>query len=128
MMMAISDLYEKQMDAVASQQGYAVEEILMWISYHNIVPNCIYVACSDECAHSLCCMFQTMELRVKMSQSPDDSLTTAAWHADSKKFVTGGMRGQFYQCVSKMGHTRAVLLLVLMVKLHEACEKSSVSV
>lgn len=36
-----------------------------------------------------------------MSQSPEDSLTTASWHMDSKKFVTGGIRGQFYQCVSR---------------------------
>lgn len=42
---------------------------------------------------------QTGELKVKMSQSPEDSLTSAAWHADGKKFVTGGTRGQFYQCV-----------------------------
>lgn len=37
-----------------------------------------------------------------MSQSQEDSLTTAAWHADGKKFVTGGIRGQFYQCVSSL--------------------------
>ena len=43
---------------------------------------------------------QTGDLRVKMSQSPEDSLTTASWHVDGKKFVTGGIRGQFYQCVS----------------------------
>ena len=35
-----------------------------------------------------------------MSQSPEDSLTNAAWHHDGKRFVTGGIRGQFYQCVS----------------------------
>ena len=37
---------------------------------------------------------------MKMSQSPEDSLTSAAWHTDGKRFVTGGTRGQFYQCVS----------------------------
>ena len=40
---------------------------------------------------------------MKMNQTPEDSLTSAAWHADGKRFVTGGMRGQFYQCVSA-GH------------------------
>ena len=44
--------------------------------------------------------FQTGELKVKMSQSQEDSLTSAAWHSDGRKFVTGGVRGQFYQCVS----------------------------
>ncbi|XP_012253307.1 WD repeat-containing protein 26 isoform X1 [Athalia rosae] len=38
------------------------------------------------------------ELRVKFTQSPEDSLTACAWHRDANKFVTGGMRGQFYQC------------------------------
>ncbi|KAG5321539.1 WDR26 protein, partial [Acromyrmex heyeri] len=38
------------------------------------------------------------ELRVKLTQSTDDSLTACAWHRDSNKFVTGGIRGQFYQC------------------------------
>ena len=45
-------------------------------------------------------VLQNGELKVKMSQSPEDSLTSAAWHTDGKRFVTGGTRGQFYQCVS----------------------------
>lgn len=40
------------------------------------------------------------DARVKVSHSPEDSLTSCAWHRSGKKFVTGGMRGQFYQCVS----------------------------
>lgn len=35
-----------------------------------------------------------------MSHSAEDSLTCCAWYPDGQKFVTGGMRGQFYQCVS----------------------------
>lgn len=42
---------------------------------------------------------QTGELRTKMSQSHEDSLTSVAWNPDGKRFVTGGQRGQFYQCV-----------------------------
>lgn len=34
----------------------------------------------------------------KMSNSPDDSLTSAAFNKDGKKFVTGGQKGQFYVC------------------------------
>ncbi|XP_071382576.1 WD repeat-containing protein 26 isoform X2 [Centroberyx affinis] len=41
---------------------------------------------------------QTGELRTKMSQSHEDSLTSVAWNPDGKRFVTGGQRGQFYQC------------------------------
>ena len=35
-----------------------------------------------------------------MNHSAEDSLTCCAWYPDGRKFVTGGMRGQFYQCVS----------------------------
>ncbi|XP_020287837.1 WD repeat-containing protein 26 isoform X2 [Pseudomyrmex gracilis] len=38
------------------------------------------------------------ELRVKLTQGTEDSLTACAWHRDSNKFVAGGLRGQFYQC------------------------------
>lgn len=34
----------------------------------------------------------------KMSQAADDSLTCAAFNRDGTKFVTGGVRGQFYLC------------------------------
>ena len=36
-----------------------------------------------------------------MSQSPEDSLTSASWQANGRRFVAGGTRGQFYQCVSR---------------------------
>nr|XP_037272134.1 WD repeat-containing protein 26-like isoform X1 [Rhipicephalus microplus] len=41
---------------------------------------------------------QTGELRVKVTNQPEDSITSCAWHRDGKKFVSGGIRGQFYQC------------------------------
>lgn len=36
------------------------------------------------------------DLKIKIQQSQEDSLTSAAWHPDGKRFVTGGTRGQFY--------------------------------
>ena len=30
----------------------------------------------------------------------EDSLTSASWQANGRRFVAGGTRGQFYQCVS----------------------------
>lgn len=45
--------------------------------------------------------FQTGELKCRMTQAADDSLTCCAWNPDGKKFYTGGKRGQFYQCVSR---------------------------
>jgi len=42
----------------------------------------------------------TGDLHIKIAPGPEDSLTAAAWHPDNRRFVTGGMRGQFYLCVS----------------------------
>ncbi|ESO84471.1 hypothetical protein LOTGIDRAFT_168706 [Lottia gigantea] len=57
------------------------------------------LACGpDDCSELLLWNIETGELRQKISQSPEDSLTSAAWHTDGKKFVTGGTRGQFYIC------------------------------
>lgn len=44
-----------------------------------------------------------------MSQSHEDSLTSVAWNPDGKRFVTGGQRGQFYQCVSIQRSVRGLL-------------------
>ncbi|XP_059614868.1 WD repeat-containing protein 26 homolog isoform X2 [Phlebotomus argentipes] len=38
------------------------------------------------------------EKQTKMSHSPEDSLTCAAFSQDGSRFVTGGVRGQFYLC------------------------------
>lgn len=70
------------------------------VSYIAWSPDSEYViACGpDDCSELWLWNAQTGDLRVKMSQSSDDSLTSASWHIDSKRFVTGGTRGQFYQC------------------------------
>lgn len=39
-------------------------------------------------------------LRCKVSHAQEDSLTSCSWHKDGRKFVTAGIRGQFYQFVS----------------------------
>ncbi|XP_077998081.1 WD repeat-containing protein 26-like [Glandiceps talaboti] len=59
----------------------------------------LIIACGPEESSELWIWnVETGELRCKMSQSPDDSLTCAAWNSDCKRFVAGGMKGQFYQC------------------------------
>ncbi|KAK7576445.1 hypothetical protein V9T40_012731 [Parthenolecanium corni] len=68
-----------------------------------------YLSWSPDGAHLLVCgpedcpelfiwNIDADDQRVKISHSPEDSLTSCAWHCNGKKFVTGGMRGQFYQC------------------------------
>ena len=70
------------------------------VSYIAWSPDSEYIiACGpDDCSELWLWNVQTGELRVKMSQSPEDSLTSASWHLDGKRYVTGGTRGQFYQC------------------------------
>lgn len=53
---------------------------------------------SWNCASVLCS--KTGELKCRMNQATDDSLTCCAWNPDGERFYTGGKRGQFYQCVS----------------------------
>ncbi|XP_012942638.1 WD repeat-containing protein 26 isoform X2 [Aplysia californica] len=40
----------------------------------------------------------TGEVRQRIHQNSDDSLTYAAWMPDGRKLVVGGVRGQFYYC------------------------------
>lgn len=44
--------------------------------------------------------FQTKSLASKVSNTAEDSLIAASWHANSQRFVAAGTRGHFYQCVS----------------------------
>lgn len=70
------------------------------VSYLAWSPDDTYlIACGpDDSSDVWVWNIQTGDLRVKMSHTPEDSLTSCAWHKDGKKFVTGGTRGQFYQC------------------------------
>uniref|UniRef100_A0AAY4BQU3 WD repeat-containing protein 26 n=1 Tax=Denticeps clupeoides TaxID=299321 RepID=A0AAY4BQU3_9TELE len=70
------------------------------VSYLAWSPDDTYlIACGpDDCSELWLWNVQTGELRTKMSQSHEDSLTSVAWNPDGKRFVTGGQRGQFYQC------------------------------
>ncbi|XP_077283902.1 WD repeat-containing protein 26 isoform X1 [Arctopsyche grandis] len=60
--------------------------------------NYLIVVGPEDCHELWIWNMETDELAFKMSHSRDDSLTAVAWHRDGNKFVTGGMRGQFYQC------------------------------
>lgn len=71
-----------------------------------------YVAWSPDSSQLLSCgpedsaelfihSIDSDEPRVKVTHTSEDSLTTCAWHHSGQKFVTGGLRGQFYQCVSR---------------------------
>lgn len=57
------------------------------------------IACGPEdCSELWIWNIETGELKCRMTQAADDSLTCCAWNPDGKRFYTGGKRGQFYQC------------------------------
>ncbi|XP_033625720.1 WD repeat-containing protein 26-like [Asterias rubens] len=57
------------------------------------------IACGPEdCSELWVWNVETGDSKTKISQSPEDSLTSASWNVDCKRFVSGGTRGQFYQC------------------------------
>ncbi|XP_019874783.2 WD repeat-containing protein 26 [Aethina tumida] len=51
----------------------------------------------EECAEVFLWNIET-EKFLKVSQSPEDSLTCCSWTKDGTKFYVGGTRGQFYMC------------------------------
>lgn len=68
-----------------------------------------YLSWSPDDSHILACGTEessefwvwnakTGELRTKRSHSTEDSLSCCNWSVDGEKFVTGGTKGQFYQC------------------------------
>ncbi|XP_024136670.1 WD repeat-containing protein 26, partial [Oryzias melastigma] len=85
----------QQLKQIRTLEGHAYG-----VSYLTWSPDDTYlIACGpDDCSELWLWNVQTGELRTKMSQSHEDSLTCVAWNPDGKRFVTGGQRGQFYQC------------------------------
>ncbi|KAF3691415.1 WD repeat-containing protein 26 [Channa argus] len=87
------DTDTQQLKLMKTLEGHAYG-----VSYLAWSPDDAYlIACGpDDCSELW--LWNTGELRTKMSQSHEDSLTSVAWNPDGKRFVTGGQRGQFYQC------------------------------
>uniref|UniRef100_A0A8D3DQC6 WD repeat-containing protein 26 n=1 Tax=Scophthalmus maximus TaxID=52904 RepID=A0A8D3DQC6_SCOMX len=89
------DVETQQLKLMKTLEGHAYG-----VSYLSWSPDDVYlIACGpDDCSELWLWNVQTGELRTKISQSHEDSLTSVAWNPDGKRFVTGGQRGQFYQC------------------------------
>ncbi|XP_078068255.1 WD repeat-containing protein 26 isoform X2 [Mustelus asterias] len=88
-----SDTHQLRLFKTLEGHAYGVS-YLAWSPDDNYL-----LACGpDDCSELWLWNVQTGELRTKMSQSHEDSLTSVAWNPDGKRFVTGGQRGQFYQC------------------------------
>ncbi|XP_061814347.1 WD repeat-containing protein 26-like isoform X1 [Nerophis lumbriciformis] len=89
------DPESRQLKLMKTLEGHAYG-----VSYLAWSPDDSYLlACGpDDCSELWLWNVQTGELRTKMSQSHEDSLTSVAWNPDGKRFITGGQRGQFYQC------------------------------
>uniref|UniRef100_A0A9J7X083 WD repeat-containing protein 26 n=2 Tax=Cyprinus carpio TaxID=7962 RepID=A0A9J7X083_CYPCA len=93
-------IWQVDPDSLQLKQLKTLEGHAYGVSYLAWSPDDSYlIACGpDDCSELWLWSVQTGELRTKMSQSHEDSLTSVAWNPDGKRFVTGGQRGQFYQC------------------------------
>uniref|UniRef100_A0A8C2HKC7 WD repeat-containing protein 26 n=1 Tax=Cyprinus carpio TaxID=7962 RepID=A0A8C2HKC7_CYPCA len=93
-------IWQVDPDSLQLKQLKTLEGHAYGVSYLAWSPDDTYlIACGpDDCSELWLWSVQTGELRTKMSQSHEDSLTSVAWNPDGKRFVTGGQRGQFYQC------------------------------
>lgn len=60
--------------------------------------NYLIVGGPEDCPELWIWDIQEEKLHVKVQHSADDSLTCAAFSRDGTRFVTGGIRGQFYLC------------------------------
>ncbi|XP_016362190.1 WD repeat-containing protein 26-like [Sinocyclocheilus anshuiensis] len=96
----IDHMCSRSHDSHQLKQLKTLEGHAYGVSYLAWSPDDTYlIACGpDDCSELWLWNVQTGELRTKMSQSHEDSLTSVAWNPDGKRFVTGGQRGQFYQC------------------------------
>lgn len=70
------------------------------VSYISWSPKDTFIiACGPEdCCEVWIWHVETGELRCRMKHSSSESFTCCSWFMDEKSFVTGGSRGQFYQC------------------------------
>lgn len=58
----------------------------------------LIVGGTEESSELLIFNIEENKLHAKVSHSTDESLTCAAFNTDGTRFVTGGIRGQFYLC------------------------------
>eukprot|EP00731_Ephydatia_muelleri_P027695 Em0019g568a len=52
----------------------------------------------EDCSEALVFNSETGEMKCRVHNSPEESLTCCAWHNDGKRFYLGGTRGQFFEC------------------------------
>ena len=55
---------------------------------------------AEDCPEVFVFSTRTGEEKCRVSNAHDDSLTCSSWHHSGRKFYVGGLRGQFYECVS----------------------------
>ncbi|KRX84251.1 5'-3' exoribonuclease 1, partial [Trichinella sp. T6] len=69
-------------------------------AYFVFSPNDKYLACvgPEDSPDLWIWDTETGILRIKITHSPDDSISCVSWHPDGTKVVCGGTKGQFYQC------------------------------
>jgi hypothetical protein len=56
----------------------------------------------EDCPGAIVFNTQTGEVKCRVQNSAEDSLTCGAWSPDGQHFYVGGTRGQFLECVSSL--------------------------
>ena len=69
----------------------------LWIWNVEVRLDCYYCVLFECIQHTF--ILQEGQLRAHVTQNNEDQLSAVAWRSDSQRLVTGGQRGQFYQCV-----------------------------
>lgn len=102
-LLVICSQYYLLQETLTVEQSITLDGHSYGVSYLSWSPDGeLLMACGPEdCPDLWVWNVNTGVLRLKLSHSSDDSLTACSWHKDGQKFVCGGIRGQFYQCVNK---------------------------
>jgi WD40 repeat protein len=87
--------YELSMNKTYDDHGFGIGS-LAWS------PNSRYlIVCgSEDCAELWIWDVELKILKKRFNHNHDDSLPNVSWMPDGQHFVVGGIKGQFYYCVS----------------------------
>ena len=59
---------------------------------------------AEDCSEVIVFDMVKCEEKCRVNNSPEDSLTCGAWDYSGQRFYVGGLRGQFFECVSMAFH------------------------
>lgn len=93
-------LYRVDMETLQCRKIRQMDGFSCGASFLAFSPNdeLLAVCGPDDSSEVVIYEVQSGKVRTRVNRFPEDSLTCVAFHPTSEKFVTGGTRGQFFQC------------------------------